>query len=188
MQGKTEAFSKARLESLAQDPLNLVYTYEYDKADTKLTPTEQIGLYRVVCTEFDHLCVLQPKATNEAMREQVMRLAPRLRLFQALYPKVFAMSTIRARTPVEDTRLDKTRKVVMLGLLEQRKGKDTEEDRKARTLEAAMRLCVRDATPEEMASTSATHADPSALPAALTRLDPSELGGSTVHQKAADKA
>jgi hypothetical protein len=183
MQGRTEAFSEARLESLAEDPLNLVYRYAYDTPTTTLPPGEQIELYRATAVEFDRLCKEHPRACNEDLRERVLRSHPRLRLFQHLKPKVFAMCTIRVRTDGEEVRLDKTRKIVMLSLMEQHKGEGTEEDRKARALEVAMKLCVRDATPEEMASTTATHHDPALLPGgSLERLDPSALGGTTVHQ------
>lgn len=183
MKGRTEAFTEDKLEKLAADPGNVVYKYDYDKPDAKLSPAVQISMYRDIVLKFDESCIEFPRASNEALRETVLGLNTELRLFQHLYPKVFAMSTLRARTDEEVTRLDKTRKVVMLGLVERYKAGDDEEACKARTLEQAVKLCIREATAEELASSSATRADPKDLPAGLKALDPSALGSCTVNQR-----
>jgi hypothetical protein len=171
MKGRTEAFTKDRLEQLAKDPGNVVYEYDYDTPEARLPPKTQMTMYRAVVLAFDKACREHRTATNEALREMVLGGDGGLRQFQNLYPKVFAASTFRVLTQEDHTRLDKTRKVVMLGLLQ-----------KSVTLEAAMKLCVRDATPEELASSSSSHYDPAALPKKLEKLDASAMGGSTVDQ------
>jgi hypothetical protein len=185
MKGRTEAFTKDRLEQLAKDPGNVVYEYDYDTPEARLPPKTQMTMYRAVVLAFDKACREHRTATNEALREMVLGGDGGLRQFQQfqnLYPKVFAASTFRVLTQEDHTRLDKTRKVVMLGLLQRVQGKGSEEDQKSVTLEAAMKLCVRDATPEELASSSSSHYDPAALPKKLEKLDASAMGGSTVDQ------
>jgi len=183
MQTRTTTLTEDKLQELAKDSSNRVLRYTYDKPAAIMPPDKQALLYRGIAAAFDAACMMYPDLSDDALREKVLASRPEVRTFQHLYPKVFACSTVRCRTPAAVARLDSVRKGTMMGIVERLKGDGTAEDQKARALEAALRLSLRPATQEELRAAGTTQVDPASLPrGALEPLSPAAFGECTVRQ------
>lgn len=197
----TETLHDKRLQDLAERDHTSVYKYTHRVAETVLQPLDQIERFRKTINGFDAGCVEFPNATNEHLRELIMRRDPTIRQFATLCPRTFAKSTVRVFTPRQEVDLDKLRKAVMLGLVEKAYGTGTSAEKDARVAATVMRLAMREATAQELKSnakvdlaaamTQATAAaaaagDPKAKAATtkpvLTPLDRMQLGEGQVKQ------
>jgi hypothetical protein len=181
-------FTDAQLKELAHKPNTVVYVHKFDAPEGTMTPQQQIDVYLRITRGFDAGCKQNKHASDEALREKVLRFSEEIRKFQRLYNKVFAQATTRARTAEEERRLDSVRKLTMHAMLERAEGKDTEEEQQARVAYNAMRLAMRPATAKELKSVGNDAIDVSdpAIPEALRKmkpLDPSHYGPSTIKQR-----
>ena len=171
--------------------------YTYDKPEAILPPAEQLQTYCALLQAFDATCCDQPEAVDETLREYVLNRVPGARLWQRLYAKTFATTMRRAVTAIDEAALDTDRKAIMVFLVERAKGVGTDEDKAARAQQAALRLTLRAARPEDqqeanaatrltVAAAGGKAAPPPELAAALESLTPlrrEELGPCSVRQK-----
>lgn len=148
----TNKYSEEKLAALAANPSNVVMKHVYDTPEAVLSPEDQIQAYKAIIMAFDTACVKYPSETDEALRERVLNARSSIRLFQRLYPKVFAYSTVRKLDSGMEERLDKVRKVSMLMLVERLSGEGTEEEKAARALSVGMRIAMRPTTSEDRAA------------------------------------
>ena len=183
---RTDKYTEDKLREIAEKPGNSVYHYVYETPETVLSPETQLSLFQKLIAGFDAATHAYPLECTEALRERVLRGSDAMRLFQRLYPKVFASCTVRVLNEDMHTRLDKARKVAMLMLLERVQGEGTEEEKAARAMYHGMRVSMRDTVPSDLANgtQNITAAAKSAgMPdEAMKPLDVSELGPSSVRQ------
>lgn len=185
---RTAQLTPSELEKLADDADNEVYGYVYDAPETTLPPQQQVELFKDIVQAFDAECVRVPGASDECMREAVLHSFPARRLFQRLYPKVFASCTFRVVNPDMEERLDKTRKISMYMLAERLYGEGDDDERAARAMCAGMRISMRDTREEdvkdgiELAGPGCPAEGSSSAAAAMTPLSRDEFGDSTVKQ------
>jgi hypothetical protein len=164
-----------------------VYKYTHDAPEGRMNPQHMAEALRDICAAFDDACRAQRNASNEALREQVLRGNDTHRQFQHFYPKVFADVTVRVLTPAMETALEKARKLYMLYMVELWQGKGTEEEKAARAMTIATRLSMRDTTDADRSGPFTTRLEdiPEAartpLPS-LTPLDVSTFGGRVINQ------
>lgn len=183
---RTETVTQNRLRDIANKPNHTVYEYTYDTPETTLEPQQQIALFRGIVSAFDGLCQRHKDLCDEALRERLLASSDGARLFQRLYPYLFAACTVRALDDDMLLRLDKTRKANMASLLERWKGDGDEDMKAARAMSTAMRLSMRPTRAEDLENSVRLDQqleEARAPAAALTPLDPAELGPSTVRQK-----
>jgi hypothetical protein len=183
MQVQTASLTEAKLQKLASDATNMVYTYTYDVPDGTMSAQAQLDHYLAMVTGFDGACRAFPTDSDEQLRDRVLAsTAPKLdpRRFQHLYPKTFATSTVRARTPEEVRDLDKVRKGILYALQVSLHGDGDAEAKKARAMETALRLSLR---PVRDTDAGGTHVDPASLPGGNVQpLAPEMLGDTMVRQ------
>lgn len=177
----TEKVTPERLSELAESKDTTVYEYTYDRPETTLDARTQITLFKAIVQMFDAACAADATACDEAIREKILKPSEDLRLFQRLYPKVFASCTVRARNAEMEERLDKTRKISMLMLAERLQGDGDEDEKAARAMCAGMRIAMRDSIEEDFKN-SEIHQAPGEVASTMTPLDRRELGESTVKQ------
>lgn len=148
-----QACTPESLRKLAQERSDVtVYEYTNDVPEAIMDPKDQVNTYRSVVAAFDEYCTSNPGAADEALRERVLNNVSKARLFQRLYSKVFACSTVRVSTPEEEARLDKTRKAIMFMLIERSVGEGGEDMKAARVMNTCMRMSMRDATAADLES------------------------------------
>ena len=182
----TEKLTAAEAQKLADDKTKTVLQYVYDTPEAILASNAQLATYCALLEAFDARCRDDAAADDETLREHVLNRVPGARLWQRLYAKTFANTMQRATTAADEEVLDKTRKAIMVFLVERAKGAGTDEDKAARAQHAALRLALRQAKPEDYAQGQRLAAPDAALPAELESLkpmDPRELGPSAVRQK-----
>ena len=185
MELKTQQIEASRLQRLAQDPANVVYEYTHDSPVGVMAPEKQATALRDISASFDYLCRTQATASDEQMRDQVMTGNRHLRLFQQLYPMVFASVTVRATNSEAVARLDKVRKLSMMFVMERWKGEGDEETRHARAMHTAMRLSMRNATDSDRLAPGSTVVAPEDEQALqMSPMSASEFGACTVNQTA----
>ncbi len=182
----TNKFTEDKLKSLANNPSNIVCQHVYDTPEAFLTPDQQIQAYRALIMAFDTACVKYPEETDEALRERVLNARADIRLFQRLYSKNFAFSTVRALDDAMEERLDKIRKMNMVMLVERATGEGTEEEKAARAMSVAMRMAMRPTTSEDR-SGSTQVLDKHVKEAGISKeqlkpIDRFELGETSVRQ------
>lgn len=175
MELKTQQFHAERLRELAEDRSNLVYEYTHDAPEQVLAPQVQGELLRDIVFAFDKVCREHKDYCDERIREHIMRANSKFRLFQRLYPLVFASVTVRAKTPDMIQRIDKVRKLSMLFIMERWKGEGDEGEQHARAMHTAMRISMRDRRATDTGQEAP--ADVSMAP-----MDSSEMGECTVNQ------
>lgn len=185
MKAVTQSFTRDRLEELAKNPSNIVYEYTHDTPEDEryvLSPEDQFRVFQGMYRAFDAGASSNPTASDEALREKILSSSDLARRFQHAYPKVFASAMQRGKDHDDVVRIDKVRKITQAAILERWKADGTEEEKKARVMEAAMAISLREATPEEMAS--GPRADLAEHPElrALKPLDPGVFGECTVRQ------
>jgi hypothetical protein len=187
---RTEQLNTETLTALADNADNTVYGYAYDVPETTLDPATQVALFKDIVAAFDAYCVDEPTLCDEGLREKVLGTSPSspTRLFQRLYPKVFAAVTYRALSAAMEERLDKTRKINMYMLAERLYGEGDDDERAARAMCAGMRISMRDTNDDDVkdgvqldAALSSSTSTSTPTPT-LTPLDRRELGETTVHQ------
>lgn len=166
-----------KLRELARDRANLVYEYTHDSPERVLDAGTQARLLREIVFEFDATCRANRTWEDEHIREHIMKANSEFRTFQALYPLVFASVTYRAKNAEAVARLDKTRKLSMLFIMERWKGEGDEGERHARAMHTAMRVAMRERTAADE-GTEVT--PPTDVP--MTPIDASEMGECTVNQ------
>lgn len=184
---RTESLTADRLAELSEQPGNVVYKFSYETPEASMTPDEKIDALRTLCANFDAACEAYPKESDEALRERVLALREDLRLFQRLHNKLFACSTVRVLDAHMEAYVDMVRKVNMYGLMLRQKGEKSEDEIAAECQYIAMKLSMRDATPEELASATRIddaleHAKAAGSTLDMSRLDRFALGPTTVHQ------
>lgn len=172
---KTQQFKADRLKELAKDRRNVVYEFTHDQPEAFLSPERQATLLRDIIFGFDKACRDFKDWSVEHLREHVLSRHPETRVFQRLYPLVFASVTVRATTPDMVSRLDKVRKLSMLFIMERWKGEGDEGEKHARAMYTAMRVSMR-----ERRATDVGAEAPEGV--AMTPMDASEMGECTVHQ------
>jgi hypothetical protein len=181
---RTEVATKDRLAAIAAaDPSVTVYEYVTDTATEVMPADEQLYVYRSIVAAFDGATHAFPDESDEELRERVLNSSDKARKFQHLYAKVFASSTYRVSTDAEEERLDRTRKAIMLMMLEKVTKQGSEDEIAARVMHHSMRLAMRATTEEDRKS--GTVIDPKDRPAnmpEMTPMHPSELGASSVKQ------
>jgi hypothetical protein len=178
-----------RIAQLATAPHTTVYRYTNDAPEGTMTYREQADALRDLCASFDALCVRQPGASVEALRQTVLRSAPALRTFQRLYPMLFAAVTVRATSQEALLALEKYRKTAMAFIATNLEGRGSASDREAQAMTLAARIAMRDTRPEDLQGGLATRLDETAgvpggasAAAALTPLSVTSFGGTVVHQ------
>jgi len=166
-----------------------VYEYTNDVPEAIMPPAQQVDTFRAIIAAFDEYCTGATVHSDETLREKVLNNVPRARLFQRLYSKVFACSTVRVLCPEDEARLDKTRKAVMFMLLERAVGEGAEDMKAARVMNTCMRMSMRDAQPEDLENGTKLDKPDGAVQAtgqeALPQMEPldrMELGPSSVRQ------
>lgn len=180
---RTEHLSSSELEKLADNAGNEVYGYVYDAPETTLPAQQQVDLFKAIVEAFDAECVRTPNASDECMREAVLHSFPTHRLFQRLYPKVFASCTFRVLNADMEERLDKTRKISMYMLAERLYGEGDDDERAARAMCAGMRISMRDTREDDVKDgVELTGPGDAAAISAMTPLRRDEFGESTVNQ------
>jgi hypothetical protein len=185
-------FTQAQLAKLAQKKDTVVYHHKFDAPEAIMPAADQMRLFKAIVAGFDAGCRINKTASDEALREKVLRRSPEVRLFQRLFSKIFASVTQRARTPADERRIDALRKLVMHGLMVRVSGDEPEEMQAARVAQIAMRMAMRPATEKELKDVDASivnpddpKTDPKVAQAIreMTPLDPSAYGESTVRQR-----
>lgn len=165
-----------------------VLEYVYDKPEATMAAEDQIVVLRSICIAFDAACGVFPAATTEELRETVLNCPriPQARLFQRLYPKVFASITVRVRSDAQEEALDRVRKGLLSSLqsVVQRGG-----DRDGMAAVDAQRVCfqlsLRDTTTADRESGTVLSAEQAAAArtqGALQPLHPTAMGPSLVRQ------
>lgn len=185
MQARTETVAGDRLRELANRPDHTVYEYTYEEPEAVMMPEEQIAVFRAIVAGFDGVCQVYPGACDEELRERVLGNNERVRLFQRIYPKVFAFSTVRVLDPEMEERLDKTRKGNMAMLIERAMGEGDEDMKAAKAMQMSMRLAMRSTKPEDLegsVSLDAAAQEAGVATDAMRPLNRFELGPSTVRQ------
>ena len=177
MELKTQQIESSRIQSLAEDPRNIVYEYTHDQPTRKMEPEAQATSLRDIVASFDYLCRENSDACDEQLRDQVMAGNKKLRLFQELYPLIFASITVRAKTPEMVLRLDKVRKLSMMFIMERWKGEGDDETKHARAMHTAMRLSMRDTVASDKTASASVVQDIRMAPMSVT-----EFGECTVKQ------
>ena len=184
------AATKATLQSLPQDKVAAlagqqgvtVYQYTHDTPAVVMDGETQAHCIRHVCEAFDAGCQANTTAGNEAIRETLMGVYPLLRVFQQAHPKTFASITVRVTSPEVRLRLEKARKLAMLGAVERWKGEGTEEERAARMMNIAARVSLRPTRPEDMEGGLSTQLDNVPGAPTLEPLGIDTFGGEVIHQ------
>ena len=185
---RTAQLTPSELEKLADTADNEVYGYVYDAPETTLPPQQQVDLFKDIVQAFDVECVRAPAASDECMREAVLHSFPARRLFQRLYPKVFASCTFRVVNADMEERLDKTRKISMYMLAERLYGEGDDDERAARAMCAGMRISMRDTREDdvkdgvELTRPGGDSDSKDSDTAAITPLNRDEFGETTVKQ------
>lgn len=172
---RTQVLHQQRLKALSEKEDTVVYVYGHDVSTDTMPPEEQCDMLKEIVAIFDEGCKLLPRASDEHLREAVMSTDDKYRRFQRLYPLVFASVTRRAKDDEGVRQLDKARKLAMLFILEQWKGNGSEDDKKARALNVALRLSLKGDSSEPVVIAEGA---PPVQPMAA-----SALGTSTVNQK-----
>ncbi len=185
----TDQVTQEKLDLLAKRDDTVVYVYKNDTAAFVMDPEEQQHLYKLILESFDVQCTRHPEETDEALRERVLNISERVRLFQHLYAYVFAKSTKRVLTSEDEEALDKFRKGVLLALRAKMEKKDDHKGAEASALAQCLGLAMRDIRPEDEGATrvdlppetikAAEIASGASMPTQIHRL---ELGPSTVLQ------
>jgi hypothetical protein len=185
----TDQVTQERLERLAKQDDTVVYVYKNDTASYIMDPEEQQHLYKVVIESFDVQCTRHPDEPDEALRERVLNISERVRLFQNLYAYVFAKSTRRVFSSEDEESLDKFRKGVLVALRAKLEKKGDHKSAEASALAQCLGLAMRDSRPEDEGATklelpqenikAAEEAAGASMPTQIHRL---ELGPSTVLQ------
>lgn len=153
----TNKYTTERLRELSEQPNTTVYEHVYDTPKTMLPPDVQLELFKTLVFTFDMCTHIFPNATDEYIREHLtghlpsgVPRIPRARLFQELYPCLFATITQRVKSDESLINLDKARTSVLNGLAEMVYGKGSKEERTARGAMMAARLAMRPATNKEL--------------------------------------
>ena len=178
MELATQQIEASRLQGLADDASNVVYEYTHDEPAGVMTPEAQATSLRDIVASFDFLCRKDPDGCDEKLRDQVLTGNRQLRMFQQLYPMVFASITVRAKTPEMVLRLDKVRKLSMMFIMERWKGDGDEETKHARAMHTAMRLSMREASASDRSAPGSVINDE----IKMTPMSASEFGECTVKQ------
>ena len=179
MELKTEQIEASRLQKLAEDRSNVVYEYTHDAPGGWMAPQAQAETLRDLVASFDYLCRQKKKASDEEIRERIMQANAKFRMFQQLYPMVFANVTIRVLDDSMSLRLDKIRKLSMMFIVERWKGEGDDDTRHARAMHTAMRLSMR----EHGSADTITPEGVIASDVKMTPMLASEFGETTVNQK-----
>jgi hypothetical protein len=185
----TDRVTREKLESLAKRDDTVVYVYKNDTATYTMDPEEQQHLYKVIIESFDVQCTRHPDECDEALRERVLNISDRVRLFQNLYAYVFAKSTRRVYSAEDEESLDKFRKGVLVALRAKIDKRDDHKGAEASALAQCLGLAMRDSRPGDEGATqlelpqetikAAEEAAGASMPTQIHRL---ELGPSTVLQ------
>ena len=178
MELKTEQIEASRLQKLADDSSNVVYEYTHDTPSGWMPPEAQATTLRDLVASFDYICRQFRDACDEEVRERIMRGNKKFRMFQQLYPMVFANVTVRALDDDMAERLDKIRKLSMMFIMERWKGEGDEGTRHARAMHTAMRLSMR-----EQNSTDDIRPENVVSGVQMTPMSAAEFGETTVKQK-----
>jgi hypothetical protein len=193
MKAHTEVLHEEKLKELSSKPNTSVLKYVHDKPEATMPDDQQYTVYRQIVAGFDAACRAYPAESDECVRERVLNSRPEARLFQRLYCKTFAASTVRARNTVEADNLDRLRKglLFMLSAKAAESSQESASDREARVMNACMLMAMREARPEDYDTASklegrtvvdATTGQQRELPPNLTPIDHRTLGPSTVNQ------
>lgn len=183
---QTMAFTEERLRELATRPAHTVYTYEYATPDATMAPEAAKDVFVAICQNFDAGCRKLRGASDEALREAVLKQVPQARLFQHLYASVFARATVRARTSAEEETVDRYRKMTGVMLMTRCEHKEaTEEQKASQAMQWALRFAMKPATgdvPEDAVSLDSQLAAAGMDPSEATPVGRFDLGPSTVNQ------
>ena len=180
-----------KLASLANSPGTTVLKYTNDTPEAILPAHQQQRIYRAIVQSFDAACRAFPLESTECIRERLLNARPEVRLFQRLFCKTFAMSTIRVRTAEEKDQLDQIRKTVLFMLHERVAAEGNIDGEVAsRVMNSCMRLSLRPSQPEDLENAISldgakvedeTTGEVSELPP-ITPIDHHTLGPTTVRQ------
>jgi hypothetical protein len=184
---KQQDLTKEKLAELSKRSDTTVYEYINDTPEAIMNPNDQLQAYRLIVGYFDDCCSRYPTDPDESIRERVLNTVPDGRLFQRLFPKIFAFSTVRVSTPEEEAVLDTVRKAIMIMLLERASTDGDEATRAARAMHNTMRLVTRMCEPKDLENTTTVDVGKDAdgsqrdIPK-ITPLSRHDLGASSVKQ------
>jgi hypothetical protein len=148
---RSEVLASDKLASLANKPGTTVLKYTSETPEAIMPAHQQQRIYKAIVQSFDAACRAYPHESNECIRERLLNARPEVRLFQRLYCKTFAMSTIRAQTDEEKDQLDQIRKTVLLMLHERVAASgNIDQEVASRVMNSCMRLAMRPARPEDL--------------------------------------
>ncbi len=149
----TDRVTQEKLERLAKRDDTVVYVYKNDVAEYVMDPEEQQHLYKTIIESFDVHCTRHPTECDEALRERVLHISERVRLFQNLYAYVFAKSTKRVFCETEEEALDKFRKGVLVALRSKLEKRGDLQAAEADAMAQCLGLAMRPRRPEDEGAT-----------------------------------
>lgn len=94
-----QMLSEERLRELAEDPTNIVYTYEYDTPDKPKAAPEVKVYYRKLKKVYARVCQEYPAWSDEAIRDHIRETNAQMKDFEQSHPAIFKALTDRTSKP-----------------------------------------------------------------------------------------